>query len=195
MTSFKKAFNHAMKYEVGGFWNESYLDDPEVQQGLISTAAQKKKVGFVNLAADRGGVTKFGIAQNSNPHINVKTLTLKEAEEVYLKKYWEAAGCHLLSDVLAVLHFDGAINHGVGRASKFLQEVLGFTVLDGIVGPKTAAFAKNRNELELCNALCNRRQKFYDKIVQNDPSQQQFYNGWMRRINEMRTFCEQELKE
>lgn len=62
--AFEKAIDHAMLYEVGGFWN---VNHPAVARGLIDTSANRKAVGYVNDPDDRGGETKFGVARNANP--------------------------------------------------------------------------------------------------------------------------------
>lgn len=181
---FEAAVNHAMLYEVGGFWNPKAAG---VEQGAIGTAAQRKAVGYVNDPADRGGETKFGVAQAANPEVNVKTLTWEQAKAVYYKKYWLAGQCDKLPPRIAVLHFDGCVNHGVKKANMFLQRAIGVEA-DGQIGPITLGKAKLLNEIQACNSICNQRELFYRQIVANNSSQTKFLNGWLRRISEMRTF-------
>jgi lysozyme family protein len=181
--AFIKAVSHAMTYEVGPFDE----NDPETVSGLISTQTQRRKVGYTNDPVDAGGETKFGVAKSGNPNTNITSLTWPEAQQIYYDRYWIAGGCQLLSPRLAVLHFDGCVNHGVSRASKFLQEVIGANQ-DGQVGPATAKLANSKNDLEVCSLLADRREKFYRAIVASNPVQARFLNGWLRRINEMREF-------
>lgn len=190
--SFEQAVSHAMLYEVGKFWNPVH---PAVEQGLINTAPNRKAVGYVNDPADAGGETKFGIAVNANPDLNIKTLSWEAAKRVYFKKYWLASDCDnitLIAPRLAAMHFDGAVNHGVGRASKFLQKALGVTE-DGDIGPATiAALTKmcktKDDEIQLCKKVAGYRKVFYNSIVANKPNQSKFLNGWMTRINEVEAF-------
>lgn len=180
---FDDALNHAMLYEVGGFWELT----PEVIKGLCGTSAQKKATGYVNDQADAGGETKFGVAKNANPTLNIKTLTWEEAKAVYFKKYWLAASCDKLPQKVASITFDGAINHGVGRATKFLQQAAD-VVADGDIGPVTLAKIMSMDQNLLCNKIADLRVKFYRDIVAAKPSQAKFLNGWLRRISEVRTF-------
>lgn len=180
---FDDALNHAMLYEVGGFWKLT----PEVAQGLCGTAAQKKATGYVNDPADAGGETKFGVAKNANPTLNIKTLTWEDAKAVYFKKYWLAAACDKLPPKVAIIAFDGAINHGVGRATKFLQQAAGVLV-DGNIGPVSLAKIASMDQDVLCNKIADLRVKFYKDIVAAKPSQAKFLNGWLRRIDEVRAF-------
>lgn len=181
--AFEQAVIHAMSYEVGPF----NPNDPETIAGLIGTPAQRKKVGYVNDPLDAGGETKYGVAKSGNPTVNIAALNWAQAKDIYFNKYWIAGGCHLLGDKLAILHFDGCVNHGIGRAGKFLQEVVG-AVQDGQVGPGTAAKANALVQVQVINKLCDRREAFYRSIVANNPAQVRFLNGWLRRITEMRAF-------
>jgi len=181
--AFERAVDHAMLYEVGGFWRLT----PEVEQGLIDTSAQRRAVGYVNDPLDRGGETKFGVAVNANPDLNVKRLTWAGAKAVYYDRYWVAGGCEKLPARLAVLHFDGCVNHGVVRAKKFLQRAVGAEA-DGIIGAKTLAAIVEQEPLWICNKVCDLREQFYEDIVESKPAQARFLKGWLRRISEMRTF-------
>ncbi len=181
--AFERAVDHAMLYEVGGFWSLT----PEVEQGLIDTSAQRRAVGYVNDPLDRGGETKFGVAVNANPDLNVKRLTWAGAKAVYYDRYWVAGGCEKLPPRLAVLHFDGCVNHGVGRAKKFLQRAVGAEA-DGIIGAKTLAAIVAQDPLWICNKVCDLREQFYEDIVESKPAQARFLKGWLRRIYEMRAF-------
>jgi lysozyme family protein len=181
--SFEKAVDHAMLYEVGGHWKLT----PEVESGLINTPAQRKAVGYVDDPLDRGGETKFGVAKNANPDLDITDLTWAQAEAVYYDRYWVAGACEKLPARVAVLHFDGCVNHGVGRAKKFLQSSVGVTA-DGLVGKQTLTAVAAQDPIWVCNKICDLREQFYRDIVKNKPNQERFLKGWLRRIDEMRAF-------
>lgn len=188
--AFEKAVDHAMLYEVGGFWKLT----PEVEAGLILTPAQRKAVGYVNDPSDRGGETKFGVAKNPNPDVDIAKLTWAEAKDIYYKKYWLAAKCDQLPGRYAALHFDVAVNSGVGRAAKFLQRALGIED-DGVIGPVTLRKANETDVFLLCESVCLQREQFYNSIVARDPSQAKFLKGWLRRVNELRAFVSDPTRE
>ncbi len=87
--------------------------------------------GFVDDPDDRGGRTNKGVTQRAFDAYNkkhglplkdVKDITEEEATEFYKKEYWEASGADKIKDKnLAYMHYDAAINHGVGTAKKFLR--------------------------------------------------------------------------
>lgn len=182
--SFEAAVSHSMIYEVGGFWD---VNHPAVAQGLVDTRENRRAVGYVNDPDDRGGETKFGVAKNANPDLNITTLTWEEAKAVYFIRYWIAGKCDQLPGRVAVLHFDGCVNHGIKRANMFLQRAAGVTP-DGAVGPVTIAKIKQLNDIQLCDSICDQREQFYRQIVVNRPTQVKYLTGWLRRITEMRAF-------
>jgi lysozyme family protein len=181
--AFEAAVDHAMLYEVGGHWKLT----PDVEAGLIGTREQRRAVGYVNDPDDAGGETKFGVAKNANMDLDITALKWEAAKRVYYKRYWLAGDCQEMPSRLAVLHFDGCVNHGVGRASRFLQTAAGAKA-DGDIGPNSIRAILSKDEIELCNSVCDQRAAFYQRIVDNKASQAKFLRGWLRRINEMRTF-------
>ncbi len=188
--AFNDAILHAMLYEVGG----GFILTPDVITGLIDTPAQRKAVGYVDDPLDRGGETKFGVAKNANPDLDISALTWPMAKAVYYDRYWVTGSCERLNPRIAVLHFDGCVNHGISRAKKFLQTSVGATP-DGIIGEKTLAALASKNPIDICNKVCDLREQFYRDIVKNKPSQSRFLKGWLRRIDEMRVFTTNPTKE
>ena len=72
-----------------------------------------------------------------------------------------------------MMHFDGCVNHGNGRASRLLQEAVGATI-DGDIGPKTLesikiACAAPGGELAVCAKVLMLRKNFYLRIVERNP--------------------------
>lgn len=187
MTTYTKAFeaaiDHCMLYEVGGHWKLT----ADAAAGLCETKEQKKATGYVNDPDDAGGETKYGVAKNANTDLDIKAMTWEDAKAVYYKRYWLAGSCDKMPSRLAVLHFDGCVNHGVKKAGMFLQRSVGATP-DGAIGPATLAKVTVSSELDACAKICDTRAQFYRDIVANKPTQAKFLNGWLRRINEMRTF-------
>jgi len=182
--AFEDAVNHAMLYEVGGSWD---LDAPGTREGLIDTEEHRKNCGYVNDPDDAGGETKYGVAKNANPDVDISNLDWEGAKAIYYDHYWLAGHCDLLNSRVAVLHFDGCVNHGIGRANTFLQKAVGVDA-DGVIGKITIAAVNADDPFYLCNLICDQRAKFYQDIVNAKPSQAKYLRGWLRRINEMRVF-------
>ena len=175
--SFLYAFNHSMQFEIGPWWNPN---DPEVIAGLCETREQRKKVGYVNIPQDRGGLTKYGIAKNANPQVNVQNLDLSQAMQVYFNSYWLPSKCELIPYPIQIMHFDAAVNHGVKTACKMLQESVG-AVPDGVIGQVTLGKISQTNPRAIIDNLNNIRVARFNRIVQRDASQQMFLRGWLNR--------------
>lgn len=167
--------------------------------------------GYSNDPLDRGGATNLGITQSTLDRArregigrlpqSVKDLRREQAEEIYRILYWRASKAEELSYPLCVLHFDAAVNHGVGGAGKLLQKTInnyavkaGLSVRvdeDGAVGPKTLdaldeCIAAKNNIALICTIYCNEREKFYRAIVESRPEQARFLRGWLNRLDRNR---------
>jgi lysozyme family protein len=177
--AFESAVNHEMKYEVGGFWS---LDNPGAIDGTSD-----KYTGYTNDPNDPGGETKYGIAENENPDIDVKNLNWEQAKHIYFDRYWIPSHCDDMPGRLAALHFDGSINIGLASAAKLIQRAVNVTV-DGKIGQETIEAIKNADEIALCNSVCDERADYYRNIVQRKPTQAKYLRGWLIRVEEMRHF-------
>ena len=96
----------------------------------------KHEGGYVNHPSDPGGETNWGISKRAYPDLDIKNLTKAQAGEIYRRDYWEPIQGDKLPLMLAIFTFDTAVNMGVGRATRMLQEAAGVTQ-DGQIGPKT----------------------------------------------------------
>jgi|SRR5271167_1771748 len=184
--NFILAFNHCMLYEIGPWFDPT---DSDTIAGNTGTSLQNRKCGYTNIPGDHGGVTKYGIAQASNPSVNVPALTLADAQQIYFNYYWTASHCDkITSGAVAIFQFDMVVNNGGGRAAKILQQAAGVTV-DGAVGPATLAAVNAIDPATLINSLSSIRATRYNLIVQNDPSQAEFLAGWLRRNSEVTSYA------
>lgn len=174
-----------MGSEVGPFF------DPNKQEtilGLCDNKANRRACGYVNDPTDTGGETKFGIAKNSHPALDIRALTLAKAIEIYYNEYWLAGKCDKMPGVIGLLHFDTCVNMGVGAAAKLLQIALGITA-DGDIGPGTmTAISQIKDQQGVCVKYLDAKQKRYDSIILKNPSQAKFAAGWKNRNDAMRAF-------
>lgn len=157
--------------------------------------------GYVDDPVDRGGKTKYGISENiwkeyhgNKPPYPIQNITKYDATTIYRNWYWLRPKLNLIDETmpeLAIHMFDACVNHGQGNAIKFLQEACNFfgskLVVDGIMGPKTLTAARNfESKQDYRNALIATylfmRAKKYESILKNNPSQQKFAKGWMKRL-------------
>lgn len=137
---------------------------------------------------DRGGLTKFGIDQRSHPNVDINSLTLQQAKDIYKLSYWFPGRCDRMPWPICLAHLDACVNLGTGQAAKILQRIVGASP-DGQVGPKTLAALASLLETELPTAVAMRlalaRGPVYRKIVEADSSQSRFLKGWLNRVEKL----------
>ncbi|WZL88300.1 glycosyl hydrolase 108 family protein [Salinimicrobium sp. 3283s] len=149
--------------------------------------------GYVNDPTDRGGETKYGISKRSYPHLDIRNLTLQQAEEIYYRDFWKVNGLdNIVKYELALELFDTGVNMGVGVAPRFLQEALNLMnrnqrdfadlKVDGKIGPVSIAAYKKVDDRILLKVLNGLQFRRYVEICERDPAQEKYFNGWMKRV-------------
>lgn len=131
--------------------------------------------------------TKFGVDARSHPGVNIKDLTLEQAEQIYLKEYEDSVAA-TLPYPYNYLTFDFTINAGQSRAVKCLQKVSG-AVSDGIWGPnsKKAFSAISDDVNSTSQKLLQCRRNFYNGLADNNSRLSKYRKGWLRRTNALGT--------
>lgn len=123
--------------------------------------------------------TKFGIAANTYPDVDIKGLTLDQAKAIYRRDFWAAARCDLLPPMVAFQLLDGAVNSGIHRASQWLQRAVGVPD-DGKIGPKTLGAVQAADPNDIGFLFLAERLDFMNDL-KVWPT---FGRGWAQRIVE-----------
>jgi lysozyme family protein len=126
--------------------------------------------------------TKYGISAASYPNLDIKNLTLGDAQAIYARDYWIKAGCPDAPPRLAFALFDAAINNGVGNAVRWLQGAIG-AAQDGAYGPQTKAAlerasTRDPEDLDLIQEIHAQRIFFMAGLK----DWKNFGLGWARRL-------------
>jgi lysozyme family protein len=147
--------------------------------------------GFVNHPQDPGGMTNLGVTARvweewlgrPTNEKEMRALTPLMVKPLYKRKYWDAIRADELVDGVDYCVFDVAVNSGVGRAIKFLQQSVGATP-DGGFGPITMALVKKAESdpVNLIELYCARRMEF----LQSLRTFETFGKGWSRRVSEVK---------
>ncbi len=155
-------------------------------------AVLRREGGFVDHPADRGGPTKYGVTQDTlsawrgapATPADVAGISTAEARRIYKKLYIQDPRFDRIDDErLRMLVVDCAVNHGVGWATRRLQEAVGADV-DGVVGPLTLSAVNAADPAAVYRRLLAARCRFYGRLIANDPSQAAFAAGWTARLAE-----------
>ena len=163
--------------------------------------------GYVDHPDDPGGRTNKGVTQKTYdgwrtrqglPTRHVRMIEDDEVETIYETGYWVPPRCDLLQRQLDLVQFDTAVNMGVGRAGRFLQESLNMLNRDGdlypeigedgLIGSVTLGTLEqllatrdgDRHLHDLLNILQGMQ---YVSILRNNASQRKFIRGWLRRVS------------
>lgn len=145
----------------------------------------KYEGGYVNHKDDPGGRTNLGVTQRvweewtGKPATeeDMRGLTVAMVSPLYKKRYWDAVRGDDLPSGVDLCVFDCAVNAGVGRASKFLQQAVGVTA-DGQIGSMTVAATTAKPAEEVIEAFCNLREAHYKSLS----TFATFGKGWMNRL-------------
>src|SRR5581483_2390321 len=118
---------------------------------------------------DKGGLTKFGIAQASHPTLDVAKLTPQDAITIYAGEYWAPAKCSYLKTELQYIHFSCAVNCGVASAVRILQRTAQVPD-DSLIGDVTIRASNNVTIQDYAIEWASH----YTAIIQHNPTQQIF---------------------
>ena len=137
---------------------------------------------ITNDPMDTGGVTKYGISQQANPDLDIRSLTESQARSVYVDRYWNAAHCNELPGYMQLLVFNCAVNCGVTRSIKILQRAIGADP-DGKYGADTRskAIGTRAGPKQFAINYASWLMVHYMKIIITRPGQIKFARGWFSR--------------
>lgn len=168
---------------------------PVLGQGIYKNALSnllKLEGGWVDHPDDPGGATNHGITletyaraikaglvvqKGETLHQALKAISASEVSNIYNEMYWQSAACPLLPAPLAAFHFDCAVNQGVSRAIRFLQQAAGAGV-DGEIGPETLGKVWAEEPLQLIGRYKARRLAHYQSLK----TYPIFGKGWRNRL-------------
>jgi lysozyme family protein len=167
---------------------------------------KRSEGGYANVPADRGGETYAGITRKNYPTwagwsivdaakpkqnqiiVNPKLDIL--IAEFYKKNFWDFLQCDRFSKYVGMNLCDFAVGSGVVTAARAFQKVINSLlptgamtlVVDGKIGEKTIVAANKLNQQKLNDELLAYRKRFYQTIVDRNPTQRQFLRSWTNRL-------------
>ncbi|MEX5596693.1 holin-associated N-acetylmuramidase [Pseudophaeobacter sp. C1-32P7] len=174
-----------------------------MQVRQIAEEIVEREGGYVNDIGDPGGATKHGVTIGTLKRLgidvtgdgqvnatDVKALSRKQAEDIFVRCYFERPGIARLPEALQASVFDMYVNSGA-NAVRILQGLLremGFDLaVDGVIGPHTAAAAQVDGG-SLRDAYGIARRSYYFDLADRRPASRKYARtraggkgGWIRR--------------
>ncbi len=159
-------------------------------------AVLKHEGGYVNHPKDPGGATNMGITHKtlaawrkveSVTKADVRNLRVDEAKQIYRAQYWKPIRGDELPLGLDYAVMDFAVNSGVGRAVRFLQQLLKRMglydgAIDGLIGAKSLKALAAIDDVDaLIISYCADRLAFLKRLK----GWADFGKGWKRRVAEV----------
>ena len=121
--------------------------------------------------------TKYGIAANTYPDIDIKALTLDQAKAIYRRDWWDKIHADQLPGAVAFQLWDFAVNAGITRAVISLQRAVGVAD-DGKLGPRTLAAVNAMPVPDVISRFNAERLDFYTSLS----TWPTYGKGWARRV-------------
>lgn len=156
--------------------------------------------GYVWDKDDAGGETNLGVTIGAwGAYLGraiqpgeMKALTKDTVKPFYKQMYWDKVKGDDLPSGVDYAVFDFAVNAGVGRAAKFLQRSVG-AVDDGVIGSGTLGLVAKADPQKTLSNFADQKQRFYNGLATNNPSQQKFLKGWLARVDHVQDAAESML--
>lgn len=186
---------------------QTLANEPAFRRALMFTLARegcdlaKGDTGYVDNPNDPGGATNYGITQGTYsaylaslglPSHPVRDITPAEVAAIYRRNYWHDSKADTVASagkpLLALAHFDAAVNLGLGQAAKCLQRAVGVTD-DGVIGSHTLAAVLACDEGAALDAYLVDRARVYRAIVERRPASVEFLPGWLARVRWVAREC------
>jgi lysozyme family protein len=183
LNRFEAFLSESIRWETGGDKSGAYTNDP----------------------SDAGGETKWGISKRSNPEVDIKNLTYKDAVEIYRIKYYNPYYDLIMSENMAFKVCDMGILSGPSTSVKMLQRTIRngakLTLkIDGKLGPLTLTALHMAmaivGEKDLYALHIKRLKRRFLRIVILRPWNKKFLQGWYNRADfYLKPFVEKEINE
>jgi lysozyme family protein len=164
-TSFDRALRHVLAMEGG------WTDDPHDPGGPTNFG-----ITLVTYAAHKD--IKLSVDTVANLKADLRTISSSMVRTIYRDRYWRPCLAQLLPAPLALMHFDAAVNHGVGGAARLLQRALSVDV-DGDIGPLTLAAAHQQTTNDVLVRYAAERRARYRSLSHF----WRFGRGWLARVD------------
>ena len=150
------------------------------------TQVFKDEGGYTNESTDPGGPTNWGITlhdaqtfwKSGATSEDIRQMPKAIAEDIYSKHYATPIRYNDLPAGVDYSVLDYAINSGISRSVKTLQEIVNEKI-DGVLGPNTLKAVAQKDPKEVINQIWDQRLAFDHSLTHLWPT---YGHGWTNRI-------------
>lgn len=160
--NFDQAFERLIGHEAG------YSIDPKDPGNWTG--------GRTNVGLLKG--TKFGIASNTYPDVDIKNLTLAIAKAIYKRDWWMKIDADNIDGAIVFQLWDFAVNAGMSTAKRALQRAVKVGD-DGQFGPITIAAIQKSGVSDVLLRFNAQRLRFYTSLS----TWPTYGKGWTNRVS------------
>lgn len=159
---------------------------------LFAPLLHSLEKGVSNRKNDRGGFTVDGVTLTTfrqfygqdKTEDDLRNMTPLQWRHIMKSGYWDVCKADRIDNQkLAELITDWCVNSGTARIRN-VQTILGVKP-DGCVGPVTLGAINGGDADELYRRIMTARRGWFERIVRNDPRQEENLQGWMNRLKRL----------
>lgn len=121
--------------------------------------------------------TKYGISAMTYPDLDIKSLSLEQAKNIYKRDWWDKINADQIDSALVFQVWDFAINAGMGTAIRKLQLAVG-VLDDGIIGNLTIQAINKADLNDILLKFNAERLKYYTSLS----TWPRYGKGWTLRV-------------
>lgn len=125
--------------------------------------------------------TKFGIAANTYPELDIKNLTRAQADQIYMRDYWPKSWGDQWPMGFDQITYDATVNSGPGRGPLWTCRALGFPRADLAATTKAHRLPTEEQIAAIKRAVSGQRMAFLRALGTFG----RFGKGWTRRCARM----------
>jgi lysozyme family protein len=164
--------------------------------------------GFADEPDDLGGPTNKGVIlevlcrhvgrvlnefERANRVSELRAISDDVVQEIYRKRYGSPSRADEMTPAIAFMHFDASVDQGLTGDARLLQQASkrqrNDLEIDGEMGPRTLAAARETNETQLLAAYADARRTKYRSLRHF----WKFGRGWLNRVDRTESSARQLL--
>jgi len=180
MSNFEESVNRVLEHEGG------LVDNPLDKGGITNHGISLR---FLSGIPFKRMVKYFKIYDKKDLTHLITNMSIETAKNIYKGEFWENKLFEQIEkQIVCNYYFDMSINHGESQSTKIVQRSLWaanekFEIVkdDGIFGFETLKHINRQPAYSLLSCMMSERSGFYRLLVEKDPSQKEFLNGWLKR--------------